>query len=430
MRVRFVTLGCPKNEVDSASMRSAVAGSLHELTDDPDSADAVVLNTCAFIQEAVEEAIEHTLELAEWRADRPGRRLVVAGCLPSRYAGELETELPEVDAFVPVAEEGTLVAVLDRLAAGVPAADGARPRPVGASETRPYAYLKVSDGCSRRCAYCTIPDIRGPYRSRPPADILADARRLAADGARELVLVGQDVSAYGRDLGNGASLPALLRSLGEVDGARWVRVMYVQPDGLTEELLDAMAGTPSVVPYLDVPLQHAAPEVLRRMGRRGSAEEFLALVDRVRGALPGAALRTTLIAGFPGETPAESRLLEEFVTEAAFDYVGVFAYSPEEGTPAASLPGQLRPAERRRRAQRLRDLADVIGVERAADRVGSVLDILVEGTDEDGQLVGRFYGQAPEIDGVVSLDGTLPAGSFVSARIVDSLGYDLGGEVT
>jgi len=300
----------------------------------------------------------------------------------------------------------------------------------------PSAYLQVSDGCHRGCSYCTIPAIRGPYRSRPLDEILGEARLLVTEGAREIVLIGQDISSYGRDLISDAtrgaesrSLADLVRAIASVDDLDWLRLMYVQPDGITHELLEVMASEPAVCHYLDMPLQHSSARVLKGMHRRGSAAEFLRLIEHIRSMLPDAVLRTSLIAGFPGETADDVRELVQFLKTARLDYVGVFSYSPEEGTSAALMPDLPPKRTRLARAQRVRDVADRIGFEKAAARVGNVVDVLVEGIDEEGTTVGRWRGQAPEIDGLVLLDGGEP-GEIVNACVVDSLGYDLEAEVT
>ena len=426
--IAFITRGCPKNEVDTDRMRAAVAGSAYRLAEEPSEADVVVVNTCSFIREATEESVATVLEMVtEWLPDRTGRSLIVAGCMPSRYAGDLAAELPEVAAFLPVAEEAALLATLERVT-GVPAQAGARGAGTRTAEGV-SAYLRISDGCHRTCAYCAIPSIRGPYVSARLGDILSETRELVALGAREIVLIGQDITAYGRDLEGSESLADVVRAVAAVPGVDWLRLMYVQPEGITDDLLRAIAENPNVCHYLDIPLQHASKPVLRAMRRSGDGAAFRKLIDRIRTALPDVVLRTTLIAGFPGETRDDVRVLHAFLREARFDYVGVFAYSPEDGTPAARLSGQLPPRTRRARAQRLRDIADEIGFEQAARRVGQTLEVLVEGVDEDdGVVVGRWRGQAPEIDGLVLLDLGKP-GEIVSARIVDSLGYDLEGEV-
>jgi len=425
-RVAFVTLGCPKNEVDSDKMAASLS-STFDLVADIDEADVVVVNTCAFIQEATEESISVVLDVAgEWKAASEDRVLVVTGCMPSRYGAELSESMPEVDEFVPVAGEEQLVEVLARLT-------GATPAPAPAAGLRlvpgPSAYLQVADGCHRSCTYCIIPSIRGPYRSRPLPEVMAEARSLVQAGARELILIGQDVSSWGRDLPDRPVLAELVRALSGIEDLAWLRLMYVQPDEITPDLLEAMASSPVVCRYLDMPLQHASRDVLRRMGRRGDASEYLRLIGVVRDLLPGVTLRTTLISGFPGETREDAKRLLDFVKEAKLDYVGVFPYSAEAGTPAAEMPDQVPPRTRLARAQRIRDAADEIGFGRAAALIGTTIEVLVEGLDEDGQTFGRHRGQAPEIDGIVLLDQPVANGAIVMATIVETLGYDLVGEV-
>lgn len=424
--IAFVTLGCPKNEVDSDRMAAAVAGSDFRLVDDVTDADVVVLNTCSFIQAATEESIEHAFELAGmWRPAGEGRKLIVAGCMVSRYGSDLAEAMPEADAFIPVADEHRLLEVVASLtAAPAPAAPATA---VLRTPPGPTAYLKVSEGCDRRCAYCTIPSIRGPFVSVPLDDVLAEAAFLVGHGARELVLVGQDIARYGHGLAPDVDLAALVQRLDALPGDFRIRLMYLQPDGVSDRLLAVIAGSHRVCRYLDIPLQHVSTRVLRAMHRSGGPEAHRALVARVRAALPDVTLRTTVIAGFPGETEAEAEELEGFLADAAFDYVGVFAYSPEEGTAAAALEGQLADDVRAERAQRLRDAADIAGVARAAERIGTVQRVLVEGV-EDGELVGRTCGQAPEVDGMTVIEGDAPIGSFADVRIVAAAGYDLVGE--
>jgi ribosomal protein S12 methylthiotransferase len=425
--VHVLTLGCPKNEVDSDRMAASLANAF-EVVDDLDAADIAIVNTCAFIQDATEESIGVVLELTgQWKSARAGRAVVVAGCMPARYGDELAASMPEVDAFVAVADESAIARVVADLA-GVAAPEHDPGSPVRTAPG-PSAYLQVSDGCHRRCTFCTIPDIRGDYRSRSLDEVVEEAGMLVAGGARELVLVGQDISAWGRDLPGRPALASLVRAVARVGGLAWLRLMYVQPDGITPELLEVMASEPTVARYLDMPLQHASRSVLRAMGRSGDGAEFLRLIGIVRDLLPGASLRTTLIAGFPGETPADAKRLEDFIGDAKLDYVGVFAYSPEDGTPAVDMPDQVPKRTRLARAQRLRDAADAIGFERAAALVGRELEVLSEGLDEDGEPFGRHRGQAPEIDGVVMLDRDIPPGTFVAVEITDALGYDLIGKV-
>ncbi len=425
--VHVLTLGCPKNEVDSDRMSASMASSF-DLVDDLDAADIVVVNTCSFIQAATEESIGVVLELTgDWKAARPGRAVVVAGCMPARYGDELAESLPEVDAFVPVADEAAIARIVAGLAgtAITPAPRGAPAR----TAPGPSAYVQVSDGCHRRCTFCTIPDIRGDYRSRTLPELVAECALLVAGGAKEIVLVGQDISAWGRDLPGDEVLSDLVRAIAHVEGLRWLRLMYVQPDGITPDLLEVMADEPVVCRYIDMPLQHASRPVLRRMGRSGDAAEFLRLVGVVRDLLPGVALRTTLIAGFPGETAEDAKRLEGFITDARLDYVGVFEYSAEDGTPAAAMEHQVPKRTRLARAQRLRDAADAAGFEIAAEYVGRTLEVLCEGLDEDGVPFGRHRGQAPEIDGIVYLDRACTPGDMLDVEIEDVMGYDLVGKV-
>jgi ribosomal protein S12 methylthiotransferase len=424
--VHILTLGCPKNEVDSDRMAASLTPSF-DVVGDLDAADVAVVNTCSFIREATEESIGVVLELTgAWKTARPGRFVIVAGCMPARYGDDLAASMPEVDAFVPVASEGELARVIASLTGSVlVSADGAPSR----TNPGPFAYIQIADGCHRRCTFCTIPDIRGDYVSRPLSEVLAEARFLVSGGARELVLVGQDVSSWGRDLPDSPVLADLVAAIARVDGLHWLRLLYVQPDGITPELLEVMAAEPTVCRYLDMPLQHASAPVLHRMGRRGGAAEFLRLIGVVRDLLPGVFLRTTLISGFPGETRQDAARLADFVRDADLDYTGVFAYSAEEGTPAASMDAQVPPRTRDARTQRLRDLAFEVGTQRAARLVGRTLEVLVEGVDEDGVTVGRHRGQAPEVDGLVLLDRDLQPGTLAQVEIVDALGYDLVGEV-
>ena len=429
--ISFITLGCPKNEVDTDRMRAAVVSSAYSLSEDIDDADVVVVNTCSFIQDATEESLATVLEVAgRWIPERAGRHVIVTGCMPSRYGDELSAELPEVAAFLPVGDEVGLLGIVERLT-GVPSQATPTGSPGTPSRTveGSSAYLQISDGCHRECAYCTIPSIRGPYVSRSLDAIVAEAAELVALGAREIVLIGQDTSAYGHDLDGDDTLADVVNAVAAVPGLPWLRLMYVQPDGVSDALLASISKNANVCHYLDIPLQHAAKPVLRRMKRSGESKAFLALLDRIRVALPDVVLRTTVIAGFPGETTQDVRELQRFLSLARFDYVGVFVYSPEPGTTAAVMPDQVPLRTRRARAQRLRDLADEIGLEQASARVDSVVEVLVEGVDpDDGVVVGRWRGQAPEIDGLVLLDGGV-TGEFVRVRLIDSLGYDLEGEV-
>lgn len=426
LSISFITLGCPKNEVDSDRMRALVAGSAYHLADDLKDADIVVLNTCGFITDAVEESVATALELADWRDARAGRYLIVAGCMVSRYGNDLADAMGEADGFVPVADEPMLLSVIERLTGIAPGVTGG---PVRAA-SNVSEYLQVADGCHRACAYCTIPAIRGPYRSRPLQELVHEADQLVSAGAKELVLIGQDTSSWGRDFEGSDDIVTVIKALAETSGLEWLRLMYVQPDTVTPQLVDAMSSLDPVRHYLDIPLQHASSAVLRAMKRGGSAESFLGLIEQLRTAMPDISLRSTFIAGFPGESDADLDLLLDFIEAADLDYVGVFPFSPEEGTAAADLPGQVAEEERFERASRVRAAADEVSTARASRRIGTVLDVLSEGLDPEGFPLGRWSGQAPEVDGYVMLDRDVEAGRIVPVRIVETYGYDLEGEVT
>ena len=428
--VAFVTLGCAKNEVDTEHMRARATGAGYALTDDPETADAIVVNTCSFIQAATEESLEAIFEAADLPNVRDGEAvLVVAGCMPARYGEDLEAELTEAGAFVPCSREDDIALVL----AGVigeasPGAESLEDAGAGAEERGPVsAYVKISDGCDRFCSYCTIPSIRGRYHSFPYEQIAEDVEREIASGAREIVLIAQDTGRWGADLPDGRDLAWLVDTLAEAHPDTWFRVMYLQPEGATDELLSVMAARENVCSYLDIPLQHVSEPILRAMNRRGDAAAFRALIERIEAAVPDITLRTTLIAGFPGETDEQFEELLDFVSEGLFHYVGVFPYSREEGTAAFDLPNQIDEDERAERAQVLRDAADAACGPRIAERIGKGAIVLVEGTEEDGQRFGRAQCQAPEVDGVTYVSrGEI--GAFVSCTIADTLLYEMEGE--
>lgn len=452
--VAFVTLGCAKNEVDTAHMRTRVADAGYVLVDDPEQADAIVVNTCSFIQAATEESLEAIFDVAGLPNVQQGAALIVAGCMPARYGDDLAGELTEARAFVPCSREDDIAAVIAD-ALGIPTSgdkgtdtpapsDKAAATPVilsgggaaagvegsrAASAALPAAvsaYVKISDGCDRFCSYCTIPFIRGRYHSFPLDDVRAETAALVARGAREIVLIAQDTGRWGTDFEAPSTLAVLVATLAEEFPQTWFRVMYIQPEGLTDELLEAVAGHANVCDYFDIPLQHVDENILHAMNRTGSRTDFDALVARVRRALPQATLRTTLIAGFPGETDEQFEDLCAFVEESDFDYIGVFPYSQEDGTRAAKLPDQVDEDEKTDRAQRLRDLADTVCTPRIAARIGRKMDVLVEGHEEDGQLFGRAMCQAPEVDGVTYLESG-DVGEVRRVVIQDTLLYEMEG---
>jgi ribosomal protein S12 methylthiotransferase len=429
-RVHLVTLGCPKNQVDSETMLGVLARRGHELVHDPELADVLVVNTCAFIGPAKEESIAAILDLARAKAARDGRRLIVTGCLAQRYADELRRSLPEVDVFIGTGDllrigdavEGADVPVYRGAQHVLPGRELAERVRLGAWWT---AYLKVSEGCDHTCSFCIIPKIRGRHESRPMDSVLAEAERLAEGGVVELNLIAQDLTAYGRDRRDGATLARLLRALAiRVAPVRWLRLLYAYPASITDELLEVMATESVVCPYLDMPLQHISDRILRAMRRERSGDAIRRLVGRIRAAVPDIALRTAFIVGFPGEREDDVRALCDFLEEAEFDHVGVFRYSQEDGTAAAMLPEQVPERVKRARWKRVMETQARVAARRAAAQVGRVVETLVE-READGRLVGRTRGQAPEIDGVIHLWGEAAPGDLVTARVTGADTYDL-----
>lgn len=431
--VGLISLGCAKNRVDAEHLLGGLLARGFALVEDPGRAEVVVVNTCGFLREAVEESIEEILEAARLKETGECRVLVVAGCLPKRYP-ELARELPEVDHFftpedvarIPDVLAGVSgeAAALDREAEGLPRVLTQLPH---------TAYLKVAEGCSNRCTYCTIPSIRGDFRSFAPEPLVAEARALAAQGVVELNLVAQDVTSYGFDRGESDALARLLDALEGVEGLRWLRLLYGYPGPLPPGLEERLAARGKVVPYLDLPIQHIHPRILRAMGRRTSAdqveESLLGLLERV----PGLVLRTTAIVGFPGETQAEFQTLLDFVERVRFHHLGAFAYSPEEGTPAERLRPRVPRRVVRERLDRLLDVQAGVSESRNREFLGRELNVLVEGVDEEGRPVGRTYGQAPEVDGHTVLRGledeVVEIGSLVRARVTAASEYDLEAQV-
>ncbi|MDJ1121492.1 30S ribosomal protein S12 methylthiotransferase RimO [Olsenella sp. YH-ols2217] len=432
----IVTLGCAKNEVDSDRMRALLLEAGYREAEGVEDADVALINTCSFLASATSESIEATLELAQ--AVEDGVRdlpIVMCGCVPSRYGDELPGELPEVAAFVRTDEEDGIVGVVD----GVLGREGGEAR--GASGVLrtvegTSAYVKISDGCDRFCSFCAIPYIRGRYASRRPEEIEAEVRGLLDQGVREIVLIGQDTGIYGQDLADVPTLAALLRRLDAIAApyGAWLRVLYLQPEGMTDELIAAFRELPSLLPYIDIPIQHCSERVLKAMNRSGDPESLKALFERLRREVPGMVLRTTAMAGFPGETVEEAAELEEFLADVGFDYVTVFAFSPEEGTRAAELPDQVPEDEKLRRTQRLVDVAESLGFAATAAHVGERVDVIVDGVDPDvepPELIAHAWFQAPDSDGVVHIaEGEATVGERLTVDLVDSFCYELVGEPT
>jgi len=438
--VYILSLGCPKNLVDSEVMSALLSRAGWSVTDRPGRADTIVVNTCAFILPAKEESIEEILRMAAWKKKGRCRRLVVAGCLPQRYGAELARELPEVDLFLGTGDFPEILAHLERLGEGKRKGpllgvgdpsflmDATTPRTVS---TAFYGYLKIAEGCSNRCAYCVIPSIRGPFRSRPMADIVAEAERLAAEGARELILIAQDTTGWGRDLRGRPTLNGLLKRLCAVEGPRWIRLLYAYPKNITAELLSTMATEEKICRYLDIPVQHIDDRILRSMNRRGNSAFIRRKIAEIREAVPGIALRTSLIVGFPGETEEQFEGLLRFVQEARFESLGVFPYSPEEGTAAEGMPGQVPQEEKRRRQGLVMEAQAAIADEIGLARIGALEEVLIEGrTDrKDFPFRGRTRFQAPEIDGITYVRAAeMTPGEIVRCRVTAAELYDLYAE--
>ena len=433
--VGLVSLGCPKNLVDGEVMLGRLQGAGYRLVADAKQADVVVVNTCAFIDRAKQESVDTILEMAREKDTGRAQRLVVTGCLTQRYDAELRKEIPEIDATLGTGQvEGIVRAVsgeatsLAEAGPGLPTwvYDHTAPRVLS---TPPWlAYLKISEGCDYTCSFCIIPTLRGRHRSRGVEDIVAEARGLAARGVREIVLVAQDSTRYGLDHGVRDGLAYLLRRLGRVDGIRWIRVMYAYPSTLTDPILDAIASEEKVVKYVDIPLQHASPPVLKRMKRPTGRGNLLGMVERIRERVPGVAIRTSFIVGFPGETAEDFESLLAFVDKGQFDNVGVFTFSDEEGTTSFDLPGRVPARVKESRRRKLMARQKRISLRRNRARVGERVEVLVEGSHPDSDLLlrGRLASQAPEIDGQVILnDGTAEPGSFVTCEVTEAHPYDL-----
>ncbi len=440
MKIAIVSLGCPKNQVDADVFCHALLADGHETVADPAEADAIIVNTCGFIQSAKEEAIENILLACGYKQQNPELKVIVTGCLAERYKGEIAREMPEVDAVVGIGSNKALPEILRRVCAdGADQIESYGPKadmPLGGrrviSTPRHYAYLKIAEGCNNRCHYCAIPLIRGPLRSRPLEDCVAEAEWLAGEGVRELIVVAQDPTAYGEDWGKPGAVCELLDRLNAIQGLRWIRVLYAYPERITDEFIAAMQRNEKVVPYLDLPIQHCNDEILRGMNRRGGRREIEDAIARLRAAIPNLTLRTTLIAGFPGETEEQYAELCDFVRTVEFDRLGCFAYSPEENTVAARMENQLDEENKQRRADHIMEIQAEISARKQADRVGQTLECVCDGIDEEsGMYLLRSKGDCPEIDGCVLTPSDVPleTGVFYNVTVTDSDTYDLYGYV-
>ena len=471
MKVGFVSLGCPKNLVDGEVMLGYAQQAGHEITADSREADVIVVNTCAFIDNAKQESIDAILEMAQQKRDGKCSRLVVTGCLAERYRDELRREIPEIDAVLGTGEVPRIVDAISPMGDGRwPMVDVStknsvevrpltfhkknidnRPSVIGhraelptylydaqtprvITTPRHFAYVKIAEGCDYTCAFCIIPTLSGEYRSRTRESIVAEARAMAARGVKELLLISQDTTFYGIDRQERGALARLLRELNTIDGLEWIRLLYLYPTTITDDVLAAMAECEKVCRYVDLPLQHASADVLKRMRRPGNRKTYDALLARIRDRVPGVTLRTTFIVGFPGESEPEVAELESFVRDTEFDHIGVFTYSHEEGTRAFAVKDDVSVATKRKRRDRIMKLQQSIVARRQETRIGSEVNVLVDGPSPEHELVlqGRLEGQAPDIDPVVYLTDADPerhaAGQLIRARIVSARGYDLVAE--
>lgn len=440
MKILFISLGCDKNLVDSEEMLGLLNSRGYTFTDDETEADVIIINTCCFINDAKEESVQTILEMAEYKKTGKCKALIVTGCMAQRYKQEILDEVSEVDQVLGTTAYEKIVEAVDEALAGsrgveekplsyLPQTDAKRMVTTGGH----YAYLKIAEGCNKCCTYCIIPKLRGRYRSVPMERLIEQAKELAAQGVKELILVAQETTVYGVDLYGKKSLHLLLEQLCRISGLRWIRILYCYPEEIYEDLIQIMKREEKICHYLDLPIQHASDAVLRRMGRRTTRADLEQIVTHLREEIPDIVLRTTLIAGFPGETEEQHQEVMEFIDEMEFDRLGVFTYSQEEDTPAASMPDQIDEETKLNWQEELMELQQEIAFDRAEERTGSVVTAMIEGkvADEDA-YVARTYGDAPNVDGLLFVQTTeeLNSGDFVRVRITGAVEYDLIGELT
>ena len=437
VKVGMVSLGCCKNQVDAEMMLSKISAAGYELCTDSGLCDVVIVNTCGFIESAKTEAIDNILEFATLKGEGRIKKIIVTGCLSERYREQVAEELPEVDAVVGIGENGSIADIIGRVLNGERVIVFGDKKDLPLEGTRIvsnlpfFAYLKIAEGCDNRCSYCAIPLIRGNYRSRTIENIVSEATTLAQNGVKELIVVAQDITRYGLDLYGERRLPALLDELCGIDGVEWIRLLYAYPDEITDELIDCIARQPKIVKYLDIPLQHISDRILRAMNRRGTGAEIREVIAKLRSRVPGIALRTTFITGFPGETEEDFEELCEFVRETRFERMGCFAFSPEEDTPAADMDGQIDDEIKQRRCEVLMDEQLEAAESFCQSMVGRTLDVLVEGYDRYAQsCFGRSSYDSPDIDPKVFFSTAEPvnAGDIIKVKITDWMDYDLIGE--
>lgn len=445
MKIGVVSLGCPKNLVDSETMLGLIHEENYEITNDPSEAEIIIVNTCGFIESAKEESINTILQMAEYKKSGSCKYIIVTGCLSQRYAEELFNELPEADAIAGVEVYDEIGSIIKRVMNGERFIMLERTKPDVIYTSRETflprilttpsytAYLKIAEGCDNCCSYCAIPKIRGPYRSKPMEQVLKEAKALADNGVKELIVVAQDTTRYGEDLPGGKLLLAdLLKELNKIESLKWIRVMYCYPNNFTDELIETFASLDKVCKYVDLPLQHASNRLLASMNRYDTREEVEMLLAKLRKRIPGIVIRTTFIVGFPGETDADFEELKEFVEQQRFENAGVFAYSQEEGTVAGAMPNQIPDEIKQERYHELMALQAQISEEIHKDTEGQTLEVLVEGIEEDGSGLhyGRSYREAPDIDGLVFIEnpGDIKPGCFVKVNILQGFTYESVGE--
>ena len=436
MKILFISLGCDKNLADSEEMLGLLTAGGHEITDDETQADAIVINTCCFIKDAKEESVETILEMAEYKKTGSCHALIVTGCMAQRYQKEIIEEVPEVDAVLGTTSYGDIVKALEEAVAGnhfeefrdidyLPDTGSKRVLTTGGH----FGYLKIAEGCDKHCTYCIIPKLRGKFRSVPMERLIAQAEDMAEQGVKELILVAQETTVYGKDLYGKKSLHILLKKLCEIRGIRWIRILYCYPEEIYDELIETIRDEKKICHYLDIPIQHASDRILKRMGRRTSKQELIDIVGKLRKEIPDIVLRTTLITGFPGETEEDHEELKEFVDEMEFDRLGVFTYSPEENTPAAEMADQVPEEVKEERRDELM-LQQEISYDRGQDRIGQELLVMIEGkVADESAYIGRTYGDAPKVDGYIFVQTgeLLMTGDFAKVRVTGALEYDLIG---
>ena len=439
MNILFVSLGCDKNLVDSEVMLGLLAQKGHQMVDSEELAEVIVVNTCCFINDAKEESIQTILEMAEYKKSGAIKALIVTGCLAQRYKQEILDEIEEVDAVLGTTSYDKIVEVIDAALQGnktlqmtdidaLPTVESKRLVTTGGH----FAYLKIAEGCDKHCTYCIIPKIRGNFRSVPMERLIQEAKELVDQGVKEIILVAQETTLYGKDIYGEKSLHVLLKELCKIGGLRWIRILYCYPEEITDELIQVIKEEDKICNYLDIPIQHASDAVLKRMGRRTSKQQLIDIVQKLREEIPGIALRTTLITGFPGETQEQHEELYEFVDEMEFDRLGVFTYSPEEDTPAATMPDQIEESVKEDRQAELMELQQEIAFERAENMIGKEVIVMFEGKVADENVyVGRTYMDAPNVDGLIFVETNeeLMSGDFAKVRITGALEYDLIGEL-